>query len=381
MKRILLLTAIAVGWASVGSAAEFFGVGVERLRSFWTASADSEVIIGRYRTPEVQGLFRWSAETGTIRLGSVPGARYIGGILSGDGGTIIATFRDDAGKDLRYRWTQSDGFVPIDPAGRPSSLSLDGATGVGVTQNGTERAILWDANSISETIDMREPTLGKSWANDMTPDRSVVVGWMTDTSAPDDAQAFRWTRDQGMVGLGDLPGGRFFSEPAAISADGRVVVGHSISAASGVFAEAFRWTAETGMVALQVPPDASILTSGAADVSGDGSLIVGSIVRDDSIGAAFFWDANHGMRLATDVLANEYGLGTQLAGWTLLSANYISEDGQTIIGGGTNPNGQADIWVAHIPEPSALVLAMVGVFTLAVARRAVYPLLPHRTRA
>ncbi len=41
------------------------------------------------------------------------------------------------------------------------------------------------------------------------------------------------------MGLGDLPGGSFFSQAYAVSPDGSVVVGGSMSAAGE---EAFRWT-------------------------------------------------------------------------------------------------------------------------------------------
>jgi len=44
--------------------------------------------------------------------------------------------------------------------------------------------------------------------------------------------------------LGDLPGGEFYSEAHAVSADGSVVVGYSGSALGS---EAFRWTREDGM--------------------------------------------------------------------------------------------------------------------------------------
>jgi probable HAF family extracellular repeat protein len=69
---------------------------------------------------------------------------------------------------------------------------------------------------------------------------SVVVGGATSASG---AEAFRWTSGGGMVGLGDLPGGNFMSSAFDVSADGSVVVGHSNSA-SGY--EAFRWTSGGG---------------------------------------------------------------------------------------------------------------------------------------
>ena len=42
-------------------------------------------------------------------------------------------------------------------------------------------------------------------------------------------EAFRWTAEGGILGLGDLPGGPVFSEGLGVSADGLVVVGKSQS--------------------------------------------------------------------------------------------------------------------------------------------------------
>ena len=42
-------------------------------------------------------------------------------------------------------------------------------------------------------------------------------------------EAFRWTSDGGMAGLGDLPGGIFESYPYGISDDGLTIVGYGIN--------------------------------------------------------------------------------------------------------------------------------------------------------
>ena len=64
------------------------------------------------------------------------------------------------------------------------------------------------------------------------------------TASPASAEAM-------FMGLGDLPGGRVASFANAVSADGSVVVGHSSSAlALGSAYEAFRWTAADGMIGL-----------------------------------------------------------------------------------------------------------------------------------
>ena len=88
-------------------------------------------------------------------------------------------------------------------------------------------------------------SIGGIIANGTSADGSVVVGGTGSTTA--NGEAYRWTEASGLVGLGDLPGGVFFSEAYATSADGSVVVGYS-SSAEGF--EAFRWTEATGMVGL-----------------------------------------------------------------------------------------------------------------------------------
>jgi probable HAF family extracellular repeat protein len=55
-------------------------------------------------------------------------------------------------------------------------------------------------------------------------------------------------------GLGDLPGGTFFSIARAVSANSNVVVGYSTSA-SGT--ETFRWTVSQGMIGLGDLPGGS----------------------------------------------------------------------------------------------------------------------------
>jgi len=84
-----------------------------------------------------------------------------------------------------------------------------------------------------------------------------------------------------------------------------------------------------------------IFESIAYDVSADGSVVVGT----SSGGGAFIWDATNGMRNFKDVLENTYGL--DLTGWTLSTANGISDDGKIIAGYGSGPSG-TEAWIARI---------------------------------
>ena len=91
-------------------------------------------------------------------------------------------------------------------------------------------------------------------------------------------------------GLGDLPGGIFSTIPRAISQDGRVVVGRASSAfgtsSGGTCCEAFRWTEETGIVGLGDLPGGAF-ESEAEDVSSDGSIIVGQAHSGVDVGAVW----------------------------------------------------------------------------------------------
>jgi probable HAF family extracellular repeat protein len=118
-----------------------------------------------------------------------------------------------------------------------------------------------------------------------------------------------------MVGLGDLPGGAFFSEAYGVSGDGSKIVGWSETGAS-------------------------------------------------TTNEAFLWDDIHGMRNLKSVLLNDFHLDSDLAGWTLIKATAISQDGTTIVGYGLNPSGQMEAWRAVVPEPSTVSLAVVALVLL-----------------
>jgi len=73
---------------------------------------------------------------------------------------------------------------------------------------------------------------------------------------------------------------------------------------------------------------------------------------------AFVWYPANGMRNLKDVLEKSCGLN--LTGWKLERATGISADGLTIVGGGINPDGHPEGWVATIPEPATLILLGLG---------------------
>ncbi|MHC4441635.1 MAG: hypothetical protein ACYTA5_03490 [Planctomycetota bacterium] len=152
----------------------------------------------------------------------------------------------------------------------------------------------------------------------VSADGSVIVGYSLSTSGN---QAFRWTQEEGMIGLGNLPGG-YVSAAENASADGSVIVGSAFATPGP---EAFRWTQEEGMVGLGNLPS-GIRSWFAMGVSDDGSVIVGDGRITGSVYEAFRWTAGEGMA----------GLGDLPGGSFASAASGVSGDGSVIVGGGSS---------------------------------------------
>lgn len=114
-------------------------------------------------------------------------------------------------------------------------------------------------------------------------------------------EAFVWTEATGMIGLGDLPGGRFQSSAIAISRDGRVVGG--VAFTDG-------WPGQhTG----------------------------------------FVWDAVRGMRNVNTIL-DEAGINRD--GWFIFEVNALSNDGSAMTGTARHlVDGRREAYLVRLPPP------------------------------
>jgi hypothetical protein len=112
-------------------------------------------------------------------------------------------------------------------------------------------------------------------------------------------------------------------------------------------------------------------SSQATAISADGATIYGATRAPGINEDAWVWTQSTGMRKFQDVLVNEHGLGSELAGWRLWHVTDLSADGLVLVGSGRNPQGDLEGFAVVIPEPSTLFLALVStiVFALAVLRR------------
>lgn len=171
-----------------------------------------------------------------------------------------------------------------------------------------------------------------STALDVSADGSTVVGSSVIEPVPEDmlgedtSEAFRWTEDGGMQGLGDLPRGIFQSYASKVSADGSIVLGSSNS--NGFRGKPFRWTQQGGIEMLTgiVEQGQSYNVSGA---SADGSTVVGgwSSARGQD---AFRWNQDSGEEIITalegDIQA-QYPPDVSANGFTIAGSITVDSEG------------------------------------------------------
>lgn len=314
----------------------------------------------------------WTSGGGMVDLGTLGGSNsFIGGI-SGDG-SVVSGRSDITGNGAQhaFRWTQAGGMVDLGTLGGGNSLardiSDDGSVIVGQSQNGggITRAMQWTQGGGMIDLGTLGGTRSQAWA--VTRDGSVIVG--ASQIAGDTAyNPFSWTQGGGMIDLGTLGG--TFGRAYGISNDGSVIVGFS---GNGSADRAFRWTSGTGMVDMGTLGGTSS-HSVANDISGDGSIIIGSVENTTSSGdVAFYWTQADGMRDFNEMLTDA---GVSLTGITLQSANAISENGEYIAGTGSF-SGNTRAFIARYIAGSSIG----GVTTHAAQQESVEALSKNQTAA
>lgn len=231
-------------------------------------------------------------------------------------------------------------------------------------------------------------------ASDANRDGSVVVGWGTRADGFT-TQAFRWTQETGYQTIGG------WSQANAVSGDGNTVVGVNVGANGS---EAYTWTSSGGLVTLEnpgssgdqscsangvnadgrvvvgsvysaggSPPQAALWIDGRAELlgrygdfqtsahatSGDGAVVGGWFYNDRSDRIGFIWTRSTGIVTMAEYLAS-YGVFIP-DGWTLRECSGLSSDGRSISGRMVNLTlGQARAFIATIPSPSSLAVALMG---------------------
>lgn len=306
-------------------------------------NSDGSVVYGWARNFADGMAFRWTASTGIVALGTLGGAESYasGGSASGDvivGHSTLATSHYEA-----FRWTESTGmvglgFLPGDSDSYAAGTDLTGNTVVGYSWDGSvTTAFRWtNALGLQSLGNIAGYTRSYAWG--CNADGTVIYGVAVEGTT----QAFRWTESTGMVGLGFLPG-YTVSYADYINSDGSVIVGRLYPwRDSSAGEQAFRWTESSGLVGLGFLPGYNESTATA--LTPDGNTIVGYSDNSGFGRTAFKWTKSAGMQSIASILAAQ---GVDTTGWDLTYASDISDDGRTILGGGTNPSGNFEAWIVR----------------------------------
>ncbi|GMU51779.1 MAG: hypothetical protein AMXMBFR33_09250 [Candidatus Xenobia bacterium] len=330
-------------------------------------------------------------------LGTLRGGDSEAYAISADGSTLTGASIDPAGNRDAFVWTRASGMQalpnsPRKPQSEGHALNSNGSKvgGLGIlfdilaAQTWTDQGVFTLPGSVA-------PNLPPQVVSDLSLDGTVAVG--TAGTGFLGYQGFRWIQGapqpHGLGTLGAPPGQQPGSEGHGSSGDGSVITGISTNKAGGL--SAYRWVAGTmsalptlGNLAFSdgwevsadgssivgwssnqpnlVPAQATLwnasgavslgtlagfeFSSQAYGASSDGSVVVGAAASGQNFHsqAAFVWDQANGMRRLQDLLGSAVP-----AGWNLLVATAVSDDGQTVAGFGLNPQGAVEAFSAQLP--------------------------------
>ncbi len=310
--------------------------------------------------------------------------------VSTDGSTIVGMSEGEGGGPRAVMWNNNQMQVLGDSRSIAFDVTSDGSIAVGVY--GYDYASYWTDGAMTTL-----PIIGtNNNALGVSADGSIIVG---DNSG---SHPVVWRNGTPSI-LDDLPGGTDFGTAHAVSDDGMTAVGWSDSSFEH---EAVYWNTQDSSVHRLGYLVESHLGQRASNISPDGTMIVGyegyshydeaffwmdgemiglgrldpkdsnrshafavsnngivvGMAEIDGHDNAFIWDDLLGMRELKQVLTDDYDL--DLTGWQLTEAYDISADGSVIVGGGLNPDGHSEAWVATIPEPCTILLLGLGGFLI-----------------
>jgi probable HAF family extracellular repeat protein len=331
--------------------------------------------------------FRWTRQGGMVGLGVVSGGnRSEAFAASFDGSVIVGNSSERLSSGIiqnqqGFRWTSS-GMVGLGiPSGASGTqgraVSAEGSVIAGVIDytwdppNPLSEAMRWTSSAGASGLGHIESLGFFSGANGISADGSRAVGVNQPLDGP--GQAFRWASQDGMVGIGTLPGFPH-SMASGISGDGQVIVGFSSNFDGSERNSAFRWTEDDLMTPLfgDPPPDGSSgerFSSWANAASYHGDVIVGMMGyrhQNPSLESrqAFVWTQATGARSLESILT---GAGVDLDGWLLEVANGVSSDGMVVVGNARKALGNGVVTrgfvvdLRAVPEPSSILcLTLAG---------------------
>jgi uncharacterized membrane protein len=317
-------------------------------------SRDGAVMAGYIYQTQGQGSFtawRWTTQSGLTLLPNLSGGQGLYATaqdISDDGTTIVGFSDPTSGPALweAVRWRGPDRIESLGYLGSPGyesramAVSSDGRVVAGRAYYFDQyEAFRWDAVSGMVGLGFLPERPDYSAAADVSADGSVIVGTAYSYS-PQVGYTydwFRWTAAGGMQSIVQVPVGSINSGAASISADGRVVVGSSGG-------EPVRWTEAAGQMSLPTisVPNTSWLPT---DVSDDGTVAVG---RADRLKlGAIVWPTPSTVFSLKAMLARQGVRG--IAHRLFLGADTVSTDGRFVVGHGRDVDSTPIVWRVELP--------------------------------
>jgi len=212
-------------------------------------------------------------------LGTLGGSRSEAHCISDDGSVVAGRSNNVSGSYRAFNWTAANGMQDMGTLGGTESeatgISSDGSIIVGFSSDASSiyRAFKWNI-----TDGMQDLGTGDfSKASAVSSDGSVIIVNISPV-------AYRWTLSGGLENLGNLGGNSTGAND--VSADGSVIVGYSHNSAGDPYA--FRWVQGSGMVNI------GAYYSFADGVSGDGSTVTGFETGSAGLYRAFKWTQSGG---------------------------------------------------------------------------------------
>ena len=196
--------------------------------SAYAVSFDGTVVVGAQWTlpTDDEQAFRWTASTGMVSLGVLPGDTFSAAYGVSADGNVIVGGSSTSSSSRPFLWTPTSGLQVLGPpdattSSRAIACSFDGSVVLidAETANG-RRAFIWSAATGFSDLGTVAGFPG-TWPTAMSGDGSTVVGILlsgTDT-------AFLWTQSDGIRTLSDVTNTyQSFVTPTGVNGDGSVVV-------------------------------------------------------------------------------------------------------------------------------------------------------------
>jgi T5SS/PEP-CTERM-associated repeat protein len=332
-------------------------------------SANGKYIVGHFGERLRDGYVRpflWHADTDSFTYFDDNSVHLIA--VSNNG--MVA---GGAGGPSAFRWTPESGFLDLGDLGLGAvDISNDGSVivGVGINEEGWGYLFRWSESGGIEDMGFMTEIRHGHQTQAVSGNGVVVIGWaMVEVDSElggtyTTTEGFKW--DGAYTRLGFLASnlGHLFSKAWGVSFDGSTIVGESIGDCiddgSVCRSKAVVW--KNGGPPMPLPMLDGYETSTALAVTGDGSLVIGTMGFHTTGSEAVIWESDGTVRFIRDIIENDYGI--DLSEWypTTFIATHISDDGKVIMGRGLKLSGEWQGWIMNLEPPVAWTNPNGGVF-------------------